>query len=70
MTTKRKPYQTYPKEFKLEALRLMESSGRPSSEIAMELGIRRNQLQFWGHNFGVNFGVRVKTNHCSKKFLL
>ncbi len=47
MTTKRKPYKTYTKEFKLEAIRLMEESGRPSSEVAMELGIRRNQLYKW-----------------------
>jgi len=47
MTTKRKPYKTYTKEFKLEALRLMESSDRPASEIAMQLGIRRNQLYKW-----------------------
>ncbi|MGB5279608.1 MAG: transposase [Gammaproteobacteria bacterium] len=44
MTRKRKPYKTYTKEFKLEALRLMEQSDRPASEIAMQLGIRRNQL--------------------------
>lgn len=47
MTRKRKPYNTYTKEFKLEALRLMDESERPSSEIAMELGIRRNQLYKW-----------------------
>ncbi len=47
MTSKRRPYKTYPKEFKLEALRLMEESGRPASEIAMKLGIRRNQLYKW-----------------------
>ena len=47
MTSSRKPYKTYPKEFKLEALRLMEESDRPSSEIAMQLGIRRNQLYKW-----------------------
>lgn len=47
MTNKRKPYSTYPKEFKLEALRLMNESGRPASEVAMELGIRRNQLYKW-----------------------
>ena len=47
MTTKRKPYNTYTKEFKLEALRLMENSGRKPSDIAMELGIRRNQLYKW-----------------------
>jgi transposase len=45
--TKRKPYKTYPKAFKLEALRLMESSDRPTSEIAMQLGLRRNQLYKW-----------------------
>jgi transposase len=44
MTRKRKPYKTYTKELKLEALRLMEESDRPASEITMELGIRRNQL--------------------------
>ncbi len=47
MTRKRKPYKTYTKEFKLEALRLMEQSDRPASEIAMQLGIRRNQLYKW-----------------------
>ena len=47
MTTTRKPYNTYTKEFKLEALRLMEQSDRPASAIAMELGIRRNQLYKW-----------------------
>ena len=47
MTRKRKPYQTFTKEFKLEALRLMDESDRPASEIAMELGIRRNQLYKW-----------------------
>ncbi len=47
MTAKRKPYNTYTKEFKLEAIRLMAESDRPASEIAMELGIRRNQLYKW-----------------------
>lgn len=47
MTNKRSPYKTYPKEFKIEALRLMNESDRPASVIAMELGIRRNQLYKW-----------------------
>lgn len=47
MTVTRKPYTTYTKEFKLEALRLMDESNRPNSEIAMQLGIRRNQLYKW-----------------------
>ena len=47
MTKKRKPYRTYTREFKIEALRLMRESDRPASTIAMELGIRRNQLYKW-----------------------
>ena len=47
MSKLRKPYKTYTKEFKLEALRLMEESGRRPSEIAMEVGISRNQLYKW-----------------------
>ena len=37
----------YTKEFKLEAVRLMRDSERPASEIARELGVRRNQLYKW-----------------------
>ncbi len=47
MTRKRQPYKTYTREFKREAVRLMQSSDRPSAEIAAELGIRRNQLYKW-----------------------
>jgi len=47
MSSKRKPYNTYTKEFKLEALRMMDESDRPANEIAMKLGIRRNQLYKW-----------------------
>jgi transposase len=47
MVTRRRPYKEYSQEFKREAVRLMESTGRQPSEIAMELGIRRNQLYKW-----------------------
>ena len=47
MTNTRKPRSTYTREFKLEAIRLMDTSDRPSSEVAAELGIRRNQLYKW-----------------------
>ena len=43
----RKTYKTYTREFKQEAVRLMESTDRPATEVAMELGIRRNQLYKW-----------------------
>jgi transposase-like protein len=38
---------TYSKEFKLEAVKLLESSNRPAAEVARELGIKRNQLYKW-----------------------
>jgi len=45
--SKQRTYKTFTREFKIEAVRLMERSDRPSSEIAMELGVRRNQLYKW-----------------------
>jgi transposase len=33
MSNKREPYNTYKKEFKLEALRMMEQSDRPANNI-------------------------------------
>jgi transposase-like protein len=42
--TKRKKYTA---EFKREAVRLMESSEKPSSDVARQLGVRRNQLYKW-----------------------
>ena len=51
MTNTRKPRKTYPQAFKLEAIRLMQESDRPSSEVAAQLGIRRNQLYKWKEQF-------------------
>lgn len=42
--TKRK---TFSKEFKLEAIRLLEQSDQSPNEIAADLGIRRNMLYKW-----------------------
>jgi len=47
MKSKRKPYKTYTREFKTEAVRLMVESDKPVSELAVQLGIRRNQLYKW-----------------------
>jgi len=38
---------TFSREFKLEAVRQLETSGKPGSELARELGIRRNLLYKW-----------------------
>lgn len=47
MVSKRKPYKTFTREFKLEALRQLDASTRPATELARELGIRANQLYKW-----------------------
>ena len=35
------------KVFKLEAVRLLELGGKPVTQIAKELGVRRTQLYQW-----------------------
>lgn len=37
----------YPKEFKLEAVRLLNESDRPAADIAREIGIKRTLLYRW-----------------------
>lgn len=37
----------YTKEFKLEAIRLLDTGDKPVSEIAMELGVKRTLLYRW-----------------------
>ena len=39
----------YTKEFKLDALRMMQESHRPVAELARELGINKNMLYRWHH---------------------
>ena len=37
----------FSKEFKIEAVRLMKLAEKPVSQLALELGVRRNQLYKW-----------------------
>lgn len=37
----------FTKEFKLEAVRLLERGERPAAQLALELGVARNQLYKW-----------------------
>ena len=43
------PRPKYTKEFKLDALRMMQESHRPVAELARELGINKNMLYRWHH---------------------
>lgn len=42
--------QRYSREFKLEAVRLLELGDKPAAQLALELGVRRNQLYKWQHD--------------------
>jgi transposase len=37
----------YPKEFKLEAVRLLKEGGKSATELAMQLGVKRALLYRW-----------------------
>ena len=39
--------QCYNREFKLEAVRLLERGQKPATQLALELGIRRNLFYKW-----------------------
>jgi transposase-like protein len=43
----KKAYKTCTPEFKQKAVRLMETSDRPNTEIARELGTPPNRLYKW-----------------------
>ena len=43
----RRAYRRFSKEFKLEAIRLADESGKPKAQVARELGIRVNQIGKW-----------------------
>jgi transposase len=74
--TQRKSYKTFTREFKQEAVRLMETTNRPATEVAMELGIRRNQLYKWKEQLAkkgdtaFSGGGRPKTEDLSELVLL
>jgi transposase len=42
-----KQQKTYTREFKLEAVRLIKSSGKPISQIARDLGVSETALYNW-----------------------
>ena len=47
----RRPRRRYTREFKVEALRQVQDSGRPQSEVARELGLNPETLYRWSREF-------------------
>jgi transposase len=50
-----KPYR---EEFRREALELLRSSGRPSAQIARELGVSTESLRLWRKQAEIDAGER------------
>jgi transposase len=48
----------YPPEFRQEAVRLVQSSGKPQAELARELGIAGETLRNWVKQAQVDAGER------------
>ena len=48
---------TYTREFKIEAFRLLERSGRSQAEIAEELGMASSSLSRWKKKYGTDTEV-------------
>lgn len=44
--------QRFDKAFKIEAVRLLELGQKPAAQLALELGVRRNQLYKWKEQLG------------------
>jgi len=51
-----KKYRTYTKEFKLEALELLESSGKSAAKLERDLGITTGLLLKWQERYQVKQG--------------
>ena len=47
-------HKKYSEEFKLETLRLLESSGRPVAQLERELGLTHGLLRNWRKRYQVN----------------
>jgi transposase len=50
----KKARRTYTREFKLEALRLLETSGKSAAEIERDLGIGQGCLSRWKRKFSAD----------------
>ena len=50
----KKSRRTYSREFKIEAVRLLETSGKSASQIERELGIGKSNLARWKRKFSAD----------------
>lgn len=48
--------QKFSKEFKLNAVKLLQAGQKPATQLALELGIRRNLLYKWADTLAAHHG--------------
>lgn len=48
--------QKFSKDFKLNAVKLLQAGQKPATQLALELGIRRNLLYKWAETLGAHDG--------------
>lgn len=48
--------QRYSKEFKLNAIKLLQAGQKPATQLALKLGIRRNLLYKWAETLAAHKG--------------
>lgn len=61
--------KTYTEEFKQDAVRLGEISGKPKTQVARELGISESALYRWIKDYGVDQPQAATSNGQSVKDL-
>jgi transposase len=54
--------KTYTEEFKQDAVRLVETSGKPKTQVARDLGVSESALYRWINNYGTVQGQPGTTN--------
>ncbi len=54
---------TFSKEFKIEAVRLLDIGKKSAVELALELGVRRNQLYKWKEQLSEKKHGRIGVRH-------
>jgi transposase-like protein len=55
-TSQMPPRKVYSKEFKLETLRLLKSSGKTKADLECELGLYPGQIHLWERAFNKEGG--------------
>ena len=60
-------YRQFTLEFKLEAIRLLESREKPAAQLARELDIRVNQIYKWKKQLETKSGSAFKRTRKSQK---